>query len=25
MTHGLYPGFGFRDVMPMVGFQTRKA
>jgi GNAT superfamily N-acetyltransferase len=25
MAHGLYLGFGFREVMPMVGFQTRKA
>jgi predicted GNAT family acetyltransferase len=24
MAHGLYLGFGFRDVMPMGGFQTRK-
>lgn len=24
MAHGLYLRFGFRDVMPMVGFQTRK-
>jgi len=23
MAHGLYLRFGFRDVMPMVGFQTR--